>query len=49
MKMRLAVCAAGLAAGASSAQAPGPNKIQFPDHWDKGVLYGTVDRHDIKQ
>ena len=27
----------------------GPDKIAFPENWDKGVLYGTVDRYDIKQ
>jgi plastocyanin len=42
----LAACAAALAA---SAQAPGPNKVAFPEGYDKGVMYGTVDRHDIKQ
>ena len=31
------------------AQTPGPNKVQFPESWDKGVMYATVDRHDIKQ
>jgi len=27
----------------------GPDKISFPDGYEKGVLYGTVDRYDIKQ
>ena len=27
----------------------GADKIVFPENWDKGVLYGTVDRFDIKQ
>ena len=50
-KMHLATLAACLSAAAAPAlaQNPGPNKIPFPENWDKGVLYGTVDRHDIKQ
>jgi plastocyanin len=27
----------------------GPDKISFPDGYEKGVLYAVVDRHDIKQ
>src|SRR6187399_913559 len=27
----------------------GGDKIVFPDNWDKGVLYNTVDRYDVKQ
>ncbi len=27
----------------------GPNKLLFPEGYDKGVLYATVDRHDTKQ
>lgn len=27
----------------------GPEKIRFPEAFDKGVLYTTVDRHDVKQ
>ena len=27
----------------------GGEKVAFPDGYDKGVLYATVDRHDIKQ
>jgi plastocyanin len=27
----------------------GGDKVAFPANWDKGVLYATVDRHDIKQ
>jgi plastocyanin len=49
MKLRLAAVAALLIPLASTAQAPGPNRIAFPEQWDKGVMYGTVDRHDIKQ
>lgn len=40
------LCAAPLGA---LAQAPGPAKVAFPDGWDRGVMYATVDRHDIKQ
>ena len=28
---------------------PGPNKLAFPQDWDKGVMYATVDRPDTKQ
>lgn len=50
MRIRLAILASSLAAALpAAAQAPGPNKIAFPETWDKGVMYGTVDRHDIKQ
>ena len=50
MRIRLAVLASCLAAALpAAAQSPGPNKIAFPESWDKGVMYGTVDRHDIKQ
>jgi plastocyanin len=48
MNKRIAALAA-LATLPALAQTPGPNKIAFPEQWDKGVLYGTVDRHDIKQ
>ncbi|MGL6112517.1 MAG: cytochrome P460 family protein [Rubrivivax sp.] len=27
----------------------GPNKLAFPEGWDKGVMYATVDRYDTKQ
>lgn len=27
----------------------GPNKLAFPEGWDQGVLYATVDRPDTKQ
>ena len=53
---RLLVCAgiaaaSGLAAVAiAQAVVPsGPNKLAFPEGWDKGTLYGTVDRYDTKQ
>lgn len=39
---------AALAFGALAAQAGG-DKVAFPANYDKGVLYATVDRHDIKQ
>lgn len=49
----LAVSAiAGLGAVAVAQQAlvpSGPNELQFPEGYDKGVLYATVDRHDTKQ
>ena len=48
MHTRLALVAA-LAVLPAAAQNPGPNKIAFPEGYDKGVMYGTVDRHDIKQ
>ena len=49
MRARLAVAVAACIAPAAFAQNPGPNKIAFPEQWDKGVLYKTVDRHDVKQ
>lgn len=27
----------------------GPNRVAFPQDWDKGVMYGTVDRYDTRQ
>lgn len=51
----VAVAAAVTAAGAAAmavAQAlvaPGPNRLKFPEGWDKGVMYATVDRPDTKQ
>jgi plastocyanin len=38
-----------LAAIAALPAYAGADKVAFPENWDKGVLYGTVDRHDIKQ
>lgn len=53
---RMAVLAAALsglgAAAVVFAQAmvaPGPNKLKFPEGWNQGVLYATVDRPDTKQ
>ncbi len=34
---------------ASLSALAGGDKVAFPEGFDKGVLYGTVDRHDIKQ
>lgn len=42
----LALVAAVALAGPSTA---GPEKIAFPANWKDGVLYATVDRHDVKQ
>ena len=45
-----AALAAGLAVSTSIlAQTGGPNAIKFPEKYVDGVLYATVDRHDIKQ
>jgi len=27
----------------------GPNKLAYPEGWDKGVMYATVDRYDTRQ
>ena len=43
-----AACVAGGALLAATGMA-GPDKISFPDGYEKGVLYAVVDRHDIKQ
>jgi len=46
-----ALSAAGLAtlAVGQATVPPGPNKLAFPEGWDKGVMYATVDRYDTKQ
>lgn len=47
-----AVAAASCVAAVAIAQAvvpSGPNKLAFPEGWDKGVMYATVDRYDTKQ
>lgn len=49
MYVRLAAAVAASLAATALAQNAGPNRIAFPEQWDKGVMYGTVDRHDIKQ
>ena len=45
-----AVASCGLAALAIAQVVvpPGPNKLAFPEGWDKGVMYATVDRYDTK-
>ena len=40
--------ASGVTLGGLSAFAGG-DKVVFPENWDKGVLYSTVDRYDVKQ
>jgi plastocyanin len=47
----IAITAAGSAVVALSQAIvpPGPNKLPFPVGWDKGTMYATVDRPDIKQ
>lgn len=51
-----AVCAGAVALGSAwmavgqQATVPaGPNKVAFPESWSKGVMYGTIDRPDLKQ
>lgn len=44
-----ALAVAGAAAATGLAARAGGEKVAFPMHYDKGVLYATVDRHDIKQ
>ncbi|MBL8525466.1 MAG: cytochrome P460 family protein [Betaproteobacteria bacterium] len=43
------LCLVSFTALTGSAAFAGADKVAFPENWDKGVLYGTVDRHDIKQ
>jgi len=48
----VAVALAGGLAALAIAQATvpsGPNKLAYPEGWDKGVMYATVDRYDTKQ
>ena len=49
--LSLAVSAACIAGGAlvAAVGVAGPENIRFPEGFEKGVLYATVDRHDIKQ
>ena len=49
--LSLAVSAACVAGGALLAATgfAGPEKIRFPEGFEKGVLYAVVDRHDTKQ
>lgn len=45
-----ALAGAGVAGALAQATvAPGPNKLKFPEGWERGVLYATVDRPDTKQ
>ena len=50
--MKISSCCRSLVVGRAllgySALAGG-DKVVFPEDFDKGTLYGTVDRHDIKQ
>ena len=43
-----ATCLAAIAI-AQAVVPSGPNKLAFPEGWDKGTLYATVDRYDTKQ
>jgi len=51
--LRIAPLAAAAAAAAlvmaATTVPSGPNKVMFPAEYDRGVLYATVDRHDVKQ
>ena len=50
-KITLAIstcCSIGVGLLAAHVMA-GPDNIKFPEGFEKGVLYATVDRHDIKQ
>ena len=49
MPIHSATFALAIAALAPLPLLAGADKIAFPENWDKGVLYGTVDRYDIKQ
>ena len=44
-----AACVAAVSFAQQALVPPGPNKLKFPQNWDKGVMYATVDRHDTKQ
>jgi plastocyanin len=50
--IRAALLVAGLTAIGVTAQTTvpgGPNRLKFPEGWDKQVMYATVDRPDTKQ
>ena len=49
MSTRIAAALATALAVPAFAQTAGPNKVSFPEAWGQGVMYATVDRHDIKQ
>jgi plastocyanin len=42
-------CGLAALAFAQAQVAGGPNKLAYPEGWDKGVMYATVDRYDTKQ
>ena len=44
-----AAIVAAAAVGVGLAARAGGEKIVFPENYDKGVMYATVDRHDVKQ
>ena len=46
---RAATCVIALTVFASLPALAGGDKIAFPENDDKGVLYGIVDRFDVKQ
>jgi plastocyanin len=50
-KISIAVSAACVAGGAliAATTMAGPENIKFPEGYEKGVLYSTLDRHDTKQ
>lgn len=48
-RVALAALGIAMAAGAATTVPSGPNQVKFPDGWDKGVMYATVDRYDTKQ
>lgn len=47
--MSLAAAGFVVAQQAAPLVPPGPNKLAFPEGYDKGVMYATVDRPDTKQ
>jgi plastocyanin len=42
-------CSLAALAVAQAVVPSGPNKLAYPEGWDKGVMYATVDRYDTKQ
>ena len=46
---RATTCLIALTVFASLPALAGGDKIAFPENYDKGVLYGIVDRFDVKQ
>ena len=47
--LALAAVAAAATVVAQALVPPGPNKLVFPEGWEKTVMYATVDRYDTKQ